>query len=71
LLSGGVTLTLFLAARVSVLAEMLASESLEWEQRQRQDKARRRSEEAKATNDRRLREFGKESALPMASTFTS
>ena len=43
---------------------LAADERLEWEQRQRQDKARRRSEEARATNDRRLRKFGKESALP-------
>lgn len=62
---GGATFTLCWHGRVSVLAEMLAAdESLEWEQRQRQDKARRRSEEARATNNRRLREFGKESALP-------
>jgi DNA-directed RNA polymerase len=43
---------------------LAASEALEWEQRQRQDKAKRRSEDARATNQRRLREFGKESALP-------
>ena len=61
---GGATFTLALAAAYTEMAEMLAvDERLEWEQRQRQTKARRRSEEARATNQRRLKEFGKESAL--------
>ena len=42
---------------------LAADEALMLEQRQRQDKARRRAEEARATNQRRLKEFGKESAL--------